>query len=117
MLISFVTRQYLIAQNAHICLEAEKHLRNQENSTIYIQYANELWNSIVFLSQTIASKAKATLNSSGKNVTSKVLVDAIAAIYLLESGSSLKNIFQDFIKNRTQIISSSLELDLTDSSK
>jgi hypothetical protein len=91
----------LIAQNAHICLETEKSLKTQESSSVYIQYANELWNSIVFLSHTIVSKSRATLVGSDKNVSSKVLIDAMSAIYLLENNSSLKKLFQEFVSSRT----------------
>ena len=96
-------RQYLLAQHAHVCLELEKSLKSQENSSNYIQYGKELWTSIVFLSTTIVSKAKATFLNSKKNTSSKTLINAIAAIYLLEN-TTLKQIFQEFISTRIVII-------------
>ncbi len=100
----------MIAQHAHICLEAEKSLKTQENSSVYIQYANELWNSIVFLSHTIINKSRSTLVDSGKNVSSKILIDSISAIYLLENNTSLKKLFQEFISSRTVILYLKLDL-------
>jgi len=79
----------------------EKSLKEQENSTNYIQYAKELWASIVFLSSTILKKAKSALNSK-KILTSNILVNAITSIYLLEN-TSLKHIFNDFLQTRTVI--------------
>ena len=89
----------MLAQHAHVCLELEKALKDQENSSTYIQYAKELWASIVFLSSTILKKAKAALNSK-KKVASVTLINAITAIYLLEN-TSLKQIFDEFLSTRT----------------
>lgn len=92
----------MLAQHAHICLELETNLKNLENSSSYIQYANELWDSIVFLSKTIASKSRDTFTDLNIG-SSKTLIDAMSAIYLLEN-YSLEKLFREFIEKRTVII-------------
>ena len=81
----------------------EKSLKSQPNSTNYIQYANELWSSIVFLSNTIINKSRSTLLNPSSNNQVKVLIDAITAIYLLEN-VTLEDIFKEFLSTRTVII-------------
>jgi hypothetical protein len=94
-------RQYLLAQHSHVCLELEKSLKSHENSKNYIQYANELWTSTVFLSNTIVTKARNKLfNSSGSKTSTKILIDTISAIYLLEN-VSLQDFFKEFLSTRT----------------
>ena len=92
-------RQYLLAQHAHICLELEPSLKNLSNSSTHIQYANELWSSIVFLSNTIANKARDVFTDISIN-SAKTLTNDMSAIYLLES-TNLKAIFNEFLKKRT----------------
>ena len=78
----------------------EKLLKSQENSINYIHYANELWTSIVFLSNTIVTKAKQKLlNSPGSKTSTKILVDTITAIYLLDN-VTLEDLFQEFLSAR-----------------
>lgn len=93
-------RQYLLAQNAHTCLELEKSLKSQENAAYYIKYANELWSSIVFLSNTIVNKSREAFSNVFKANSSKQLIDAILGIYLLEN-TTLAQIYQNFIADRT----------------
>ena len=96
-----ISRQYLLAQNAHTCLELEKSLKAQENASYYIKYANELWSSIVFLSNTIVNKSReAFSNVSKAGNSSKLLIDAILGIYLLEN-TTLAQIYQNFTTSRT----------------
>lgn len=102
-------KQYLLAQHAHICLELENNLKNLENSARHISYANELWSSIVFLSKTIASKARDTFTNLNID-SSKIFTKAMSAIYLLET-SSLKEIFQEFLDKRTPMIKSVINID------
>jgi hypothetical protein len=79
----------------------EKSLKSHENSKNYIQYANELWASIVFLSNTIVTKARnKLLNSSGSKTSTKILIDTISAIYLLEN-VTLQDFFKEFLSTRT----------------
>lgn len=92
-------KQYLLAKHAHICLELEPSLKGLANSASHIQYANELWSSIVFLSRTIAVKARDVFTDLNVN-SARTLTNAMSAIYLLES-SSLKAIFSEFLKKRT----------------
>ena len=96
---NFQNRQYLLAHHAHICLELEPSLKNLSNSSTHIQYANELWSSIVFLSNTIANKARDVFTDISIN-SAKTLTNAMSAIYLLES-TNLKAIFNEFLKKRT----------------
>ena len=56
-----ICRQYLFAQHVHVCLDLEKSLKEEDNSLVYLKYGNELWNSIVFLKNTIVNKSKNTL--------------------------------------------------------
>jgi hypothetical protein len=104
-------RQYFLAKHAFVCLELEKSLKKQENSMSYVQYANELWSSTVFLSDLIVSKSreacfgltsKQTKSSlvSNTSVNSNIISDAIAAIYLLQN-TNTKELFNEFLKNRT----------------
>lgn len=88
-----------MAQHAHICLELEKSLKTIDNSSYYIQYANELWMSTVFLSKTIASKSRETFINLSIDSTD-ILAEAISAVYLLEQ-TNLKELFHEFITNRT----------------
>ena len=55
-----IYRQYLFAQHVHVCLDLEKSLKEEDNSLVYLKYGNELWNSIVFLKNTIVNKSKNT---------------------------------------------------------
>ena len=107
----FCFRQYLLAQHAHVCLDLEKQLKSQENSASYIQYANELWTSIVFLSSTILNRARSTLFSSSPtaHTSARVLIEAISAIYLLEN-VTLEQIFQQYLSTRTPLIYSTLTI-------
>lgn len=77
----------------------------------YVQYANELWSSTVFLSDLIVAKSKeACFGSSSKqaknslasnnSLTSNILSDALSAIYLLQN-TNTKELFSEFLKNRT----------------
>ncbi len=105
-------KQYLLAQHAHICIELEDNLKSLENSASYIQYAHELWSSIVFLSKTIASKARGTFTDLNID-SSKVLVNAMSAIYLLEN-LGLKQIFHEFMAKRSPVIKKSIDIDTSD---
>ena len=89
-----------MAQNAHTCLELEKSLKSQENASYYIKYANELWSSIVFLSNTIVNKSREAFSNLSKANSSKLLIDAILGIYLLEN-TTLGQIYQNFVTSRT----------------
>jgi hypothetical protein len=89
----------LLGQHAHICLELEKPLKSFENSTNYIQYANELWMSTVVLNKTIASKSRETFELLTID-SSDVLAEALCAIYLLEQ-TNLKDLFNEFLTSRT----------------
>ena len=88
-----------MAQHAHTCLVLEKSFKTLDNSANYIQYANELWTSIVFLSKTIGVKARATFLDLQLCATPKLL-DSISAIYLLEN-TSINQIFEEFLSSRT----------------
>ncbi|CAF0714065.1 unnamed protein product [Brachionus calyciflorus] len=101
-------KQYLIAQHVHVCLELEKSLKTDENSASYIQYAYELWNSTVFLSNTIVNKARNKLLNSVNIQSSKILIDSICCIYLLEN-TNLKQLFQEYISTRTELIGKLLD--------
>ena len=104
----------MLAQHAHVCLELEKNLKSIDNSSNYIQYANELWSSIVFLSKTIAAKARATFTDL-KTDSSNELVDAMSAIYLLDE-TDTKQLFGEFIAERIPVIKSALDIENTDKS-
>lgn len=116
-------KQYLIAQNAHACIDIEKALKSQENFVSYVQYANDLWKSIALLSSTIIGKARSILLHTRPSsvmttigsqmsqlspfVSSITLIDAIACIYLLESSStSLRSLFDNYLSTRNKIICS-----------
>lgn len=92
----------MLAQHAYISLELEKSLKTIENSSNYIQYANELWASTVFLSKTIATKSRETFANLSIDST-LVLAEAISAVYLLEQ-ITLKDLFQEFLTSRTVFI-------------
>ena len=98
----------MLAQHAFICLELEKPLKTIENSSNYVQYANELWASTVFLSKTIATKSRETFANLSID-SSLVLAEAISAVYLLEP-ISLKDLFHEFLHSRTVFIKIFLNL-------
>ncbi|RNA42051.1 conserved oligomeric Golgi complex subunit 1, partial [Brachionus plicatilis] len=109
-LIIFIFRQYLIAQHVHSCLELEKSLKSGQNSTSYIQYAYELWNSIVFLSNTIMNKARDRLINLSDVQSSTAITDSICCLYILQN-TDLKTLFQDYISTRTNSICQILDSD------
>jgi hypothetical protein len=91
-------------------LSLEKSLKNQENSSHFIQYANELWKSIVFLTKTICNKARETLFNRYDlpyETAHRILIDAVSAIYLLEN-LSLETILKEYFSTRTSFICSIL---------
>ena len=91
----------MIAQHVHASLELEKSLKSDQNSTSYIQYAYELWNSIVFLSNTIINKARERLINLSEVQSSSSITDSICCLYILEKNTDLKKIFQEYISTRT----------------
>lgn len=90
----------MIAQHVHASLELEKSLKSDENSTSYIQYAYELWNSIVFLSNTIINKARERLMNLTDVQSSSSITDSICCLYILQN-TDLKKLFQDYLSTRT----------------
>lgn len=72
LLLFFILRQYLFAQHVHVCLDLEKSLKEEKDSFIYLKYGNELWNSIVFLKNTIVNKSKLIFQQA--NVDSIVII-------------------------------------------
>ena len=77
---NFLLRQYLFAQHVHVCLDLEKSLKEEHNSLVYLKYGNELWNSIVFLKNTITNKSKMIFQQA--NIPSLVFLFTLRSINL-----------------------------------